>query len=75
MSLAAYRHKRRFDKSPEPQGKPASSRRSVPSKRKQGGSGKRQFVVQKHAARSLHYDFRLELDGVLKSWAVPKGPC
>jgi len=59
--LAAYRNRRDFSRSPEPDG----------SGRK--GTGKR-FVVQKHDASSLHYDFRLELDGTLKSWAVAKGP-
>jgi bifunctional non-homologous end joining protein LigD len=62
MGLAAYESRRKFEKTPEP--KPALRRR---------GKGLI-FVVQKHAARALHYDLRLELEGVLKSWAVPRGP-
>lgn len=62
MSLTEYQRKRDFRKTPEPACKNASSR------------GELTFVVQKHAASHLHYDFRLELDGTLKSWAVPKGP-
>src|SRR5262245_42456887 len=64
MALAEYRRKRHFEKTSEPSGK-RNRRRSLRQLR---------FVVQKHAARRLHYDFRLELDGVLVSWAVPKGP-
>ena len=60
--LAEYQRKRQFDRTPEPPPVEAPS--------SQDGT----FVVQKHAARRLHYDFRLAIDGVLKSWAVPKGP-
>lgn len=62
MPLTDYHRKRRFNQTPEPKGKLRKS------------SKKLEFVIQKHHATQLHYDFRLELDGVLKSWAVPKGP-
>jgi bifunctional non-homologous end joining protein LigD len=61
--LSEYAAKRRFEATPEPA--PVEPVR---------GAGPLLFVVQQHAARQLHYDFRLECDGVLKSWAVPKGP-
>lgn len=65
MSLRDYARKRRFDATPEPSGEAAGARRA------RGGPV---FVVQLHHARARHYDFRLEVDGALKSWAVPKGP-
>lgn len=65
--LQRYREKRDFRITGEP------AARAAPKRRPAAGIA-RSFVVQKHAARQLHYDFRLELDGALKSWAVPKGP-
>src|SRR6187431_1450033 len=61
MALTLYKKKRSFKDTPEPTGGKAS------------GAGLR-FFIQKHDATRLHYDFRLEMEGVLKSWAVPKGP-
>lgn len=62
MSLEKYKEKRNFKKTSEPKPKQSKGEKSL------------KFCVQKHAATNLHYDFRLELEGVLKSWAVPKGP-
>ena len=61
MALETYRKKRKFGVTPEPRGRKAAS-------------GGHRYVIQKHAARRLHYDLRLELDGVMKSWAVTRGP-
>ncbi|RZK04174.1 MAG: DNA ligase, partial [Flavobacterium sp.] len=62
MALEKYNEKRDFSKTKEPKGVKKSSKDNL------------RFVVQKHAASRLHYDFRLEIDGVLVSWAIPKGP-
>lgn len=67
-SLRAYRSKRDFTRTKEPNGEAANEAAAG------AGSQPASFVVQKHWARRLHYDFRLEIDGTLKSWAVPKGP-
>jgi DNA ligase D-like protein (predicted 3'-phosphoesterase) len=72
-SLDSYRRKRDFGRTPEPSGK----KKSTAKKRKRKGRAKRRhprFSIQKHAATSLHYDLRLEVDGTLASWAIPKGP-
>ncbi|GJH11820.1 DNA ligase D [Caballeronia novacaledonica] len=67
--LETYQRKRTFDKTPEPSGAAKRSARS-----RKSADHALSFVIQEHDARRLHYDFRLELDGTLKSWAVPKGP-
>lgn len=67
MSLDEYFMKRDFSKTPEPKG-------TIHNERHTGQPGERIYVIQKHAASHLHYDLRLEKDGVLKSWAIPKEP-
>jgi bifunctional non-homologous end joining protein LigD len=62
VSLEEYRRKRDFEQTPEPEG-------ATPEE-----GGALRFVIQRHDATRLHYDLRLEIDGVLKSWAVPRGP-
>jgi len=71
MALEKYREKRNFKESPEPAG---DSKLAAERARKNKGIKPRFFCVQKHLASHLHYDFRLEHEGVLLSWAVPKGP-
>jgi len=66
MALELYRRKRDFEATREPRGRPA--------RRSRGAGAGHAYVIQKHAARRLHYDLRLEMDGVLKSWAVTRGP-
>ena len=62
VPLEEYRRKRDFSRTAEPRGGKVRAAKKLA------------FVIQKHSARNLHYDLRLELDGVMKSWAVPKGP-
>src|SRR3979411_252715 len=65
MSLDEYKRKRRFSHTPEPPGAPVKDVKAKHASR---------YFIQRHDATRLHYDFRLEVDGVLRSWAVPKGP-
>jgi bifunctional non-homologous end joining protein LigD len=83
MSLEKYRSKRDFGRTPEPSGEPepggnradaSSAARPAATAIADHPTAGGRFVVQRHRARQLHYDFRLEVDGVLASWAVPKGP-
>ncbi|AMM14041.1 DNA ligase [Burkholderia sp. PAMC 28687] len=71
--LETYQRMRRFNQTPEPSGDAAEKAKARRASKKAQAS-ELSFVIQEHDARRLHYDFRLELDGTLKSWAVPKGP-
>jgi bifunctional non-homologous end joining protein LigD len=70
--LTEYRRKRDFTKTREPEGGTGSAAKAAQARKKRAPT--LHFVIQKHDASHLHFDFRLELDGVMKSWAVPKGP-
>jgi bifunctional non-homologous end joining protein LigD len=72
--LAPYEEKRDFTQTPEPSGKTGGRQTRAKSGRPAGKASGPRFVVQRHRARRLHYDLRFEIDGVLVSWAVPKGP-
>ena len=72
MALDQYRRKRKFDQTPEPP--PPEQTTPVLKTLPEGGRDGARFYIQRHQARRLHYDLRLELGGTLKSWAVPKGP-
>ncbi len=84
--LDTYQRKRRFDATPEPSGAPKRAARgtrgtgtgktaaTTAGAKRRGNGHALSYVIQEHDARRLHYDFRLELDGTLKSWAIPKGP-
>jgi bifunctional non-homologous end joining protein LigD len=75
LGLQEYEKKRDFRRTPEPKGRRKPAERAARSRGSAPAAATAlQFVVQQHAARRMHWDFRLELDGVLKSWAVPKGP-
>lgn len=67
MTLSKYNKRRDFRSTSEPSGKKSQGKKNE-------GNARPSFVIQKHDATNLHYDLRLEIDGVLKSWAVPKGP-
>ncbi|MGH8490646.1 MAG: DNA ligase D [Gammaproteobacteria bacterium] len=68
--LEEYNRKRKFEATPEPSG----AKKSKPKRKRSAAAHALRFCIQKHDASHLHYDFRLELEGALKSWAVPKGP-
>ncbi|MFM0625388.1 DNA ligase D [Paraburkholderia xenovorans] len=72
--LDLYNRKRRFDETPEPSGARASRKQGGRKTTRQAADEALSYVIQEHDARRLHYDFRLELNGTLLSWAVPKGP-
>jgi bifunctional non-homologous end joining protein LigD len=72
--LAPYQAKRDFGRTPEPAGQAAAAGQPAAGQAASAAAGPRRFVVQRHRARRLHYDLRFEIDGVLASWAVPKGP-
>ncbi|MEW9580497.1 DNA ligase D [Paraburkholderia sp. DGU8] len=73
--LDLYHRKRRFDETPEPSGADAARKRGSRKAAARAAEHALSYVIQEHHARRLHYDFRLELNGALLSWAVPKGPC